>query len=220
LVLFAKPAEPGRVKTRLIGDLTAAEAAELYEAFVGDLVDRLVTGSYDLRLAWSLEAGEELPDTPVAAMRQEGGDLGERMYRALQRVAEEFDLVGVVGSDHPTLELERIHQAYRLLEGWAEVVIGPTEDGGYYLLAVRSEALTEQLFQDIAWSTREVLPATLERCRELNLEVALLEPAWDVDTPEDLRRLSAHLTADGHCCPRTRRLLASWRRLPLSELQR
>jgi glycosyltransferase A (GT-A) superfamily protein (DUF2064 family) len=87
------------------------------------------------------------------------------------------------------------------------VVLGPAEDGGYYLIALRAGAVAPRLFAEIAWSTDQVLPATLDRCRELGLAVELLPMAADVDTPEDLRRLAVRMAGDDLGCPRTQALL-------------
>lgn len=213
LLLFTKPAREGRVKTRLIGDLTAAQAAALHAAFLEDLLDRLREGDFELRLAWDLDAADEMPAGPVAGVRQQGQDLGERLYRALADAAAEAAFVMALGSDHPTLPLALVHEAFDRLEQGAEVVLGPAEDGGYYLIALRSEAVQERLFQDVAWSTDRVLSATLERCGEIGLKLELLPMASDVDTPLDLRRLAAQMSADDLGCPRTRDLLRAWRRL-------
>jgi len=214
LLLFTKPAREGRVKTRLIGDLTAAEAAALHAAFLEDLLDRLREGDFELQLAWALDAEDELP---AGGIRQQGEGLGERLYRALSEGARDGAAVMALGSDHPTLPLALVHEAFERLERGAEVVLGPAEDGGYYLLALRADAVDPGLFRDIPWSTDRVLPTTLERCRDLGLAVELLPPASDVDTPEDLRRLAASLASDTSGdlgCPRTRELLRAWQRLP------
>lgn len=214
LLLFTKPARAGWVKTRLIGDLTPTQAAELHAAFLDDLLDRLRTGRFDLTLAWSLDPEDAIPAGPFPGVRQRGDDLGERMFTALSAGAEGSAPVAAVGSDHPALPLELIDRAFDLLEGGADAVLGPAEDGGYYLIALRAAAVDRRLFEGIAWSTDQVLPATLERCRELGLRVELLPEAVDVDTPADLRRLAASM-ADGDLgCPRTRALLTSWGRLP------
>jgi rSAM/selenodomain-associated transferase 1 len=216
LFLFTKPAREGRVKTRLIGDLTAAEAAALHAAFLDDLVERLREGDFELQLAWALDAQDEVPAGPVPGVRQQGDDLGERLYRALSEGARDGSEVMALGSDHPTLPLALIHEAFERLEKGAEVVLGPAEDGGYYLIALQSQAVDPRLFRGIAWSTDRVLPATLERCESLGLAVELLPQESDVDTPEDLRRLAARLasdTSDDLGCPRTRELLRTWQRL-------
>jgi uncharacterized protein len=209
LLLFTKPAREGRVKTRLIGDLTAAEAAALHGAFLDDLLARLRGGDFELRLAWALEAGEAMPEGDVPGVRQEGSDLGERLHRALAAAAAEAGAVAALGSDHPTLPVALVERAFARVEGGADVVLGPAEDGGYYLIALRASAVAPRLFAEIAWSTGEVLPATLDRCRELGLAVELLPVAADVDTPDDLRRLAARMAEDDLGCPRTHALLAS-----------
>ncbi len=89
------------------------------------------------------------------------------------------------------------------------MVLGPAEDGGYYLIALRAGAVSPRLFQDVPWSTDQVLPTTLERCRELGLRLELLPVASDVDTVDDLRRLAARMACSDLGCPRTRDLLAS-----------
>lgn len=213
LLLFTKPARPGRVKTRLIGDLTASEAARLHAAFVEDLTARLREGDFTLRLAWALDPEEEMPAGPVPGVRQHGGDLGERLYRALAGAAGEAPCVAALGGDHPTLAVATVHRAFERLEAGAQVVLGPAEDGGYYLIALSAAAVSPRLFQGIAWSTDRVLPETLDRCRELGITPELLEEASDVDTPADLARLATRLAGEDLGCPRTRRLLAEWGRL-------
>ena len=198
------------MKTRLIGDLTPAEAAALHAAFLDDLLDRLRDGDFELQLAWALEPEDELP---AGGIRQQGDDLGERLYRALSEAARDGSSVMALGSDHPTLPIELVEDAFERLENGAEVVLGPAEDGGYYLIALRSDAVRPRLFEGISWSTDRVLSETLERCR--NLAVELLPPASDVDTPEDLRRLAAQMSTNDLGCPRTRELLRAWQRLPV-----
>jgi uncharacterized protein len=207
LLLFTKPAREGRVKTRLVGDLTPAEAAALHAAFLEDLLDRLCAGSFDLHLAWALDPGEPVPASPFPGVRQEGKDLGERLFRTLAAAAAEASAVAALGSDHPTLPLEVVHDAFERLEAGADVVLGPAEDGGYYLIALRAAAVVPRLFEGIAWSTDRVFPETVARCRELGLRLELLPRASDVDTPEDLRRLALRMADDDLDCPRTRALL-------------
>jgi rSAM/selenodomain-associated transferase 1 len=214
LFVFTKPAEPGRVKTRLIGALTAEEAAALHQAFLGDLLERLGGGDFDVRLAWALEPGETLPAGPVPGQAQRGGDLGERLFDALAGAAGSHPFVAAVGSDHPDLPLATVEAAFAAVEAGVEVALGPATDGGYYLIALRAEAVDRRLFADIAWSTPAVLAATIDRCRDLGLAVALLPEASDVDTADDLRRLAERLADAGELggaadCPRTRALLAA-----------
>lgn len=198
------------MKTRLIGLLTPAQAAAMHQAFLDDLLERLREGSFDLRLAWALDPEEPVPEGLFPGVRQEGAELGERLYRALAGAAEEALFVAALGSDHPTLPLEIVHEAFARLEAGADVVLGPAEDGGYYLIALRAAAVAPRLFEGIAWSTSQVFPETVERCRELGLRLDLLPEASDVDTPEDLRRLALRMEQDDLGCPRTWALLKAW----------
>jgi hypothetical protein len=213
LLLFTKPARPGRVKTRLIGDLTPVQAAELHAAFLDDLLERLHAGRFAVTLAWALDPDDEVLDGPIPGIRQRGDDLGDRLYNALSEAAAGGATVAALGSDHPTLPVALVERAFDLLDEGADVVLGPAEDGGYYLIALRAEAVARRLFEDIAWSTDRVFPATLERIAELGLRLELLPTASDVDTPDDLCRLAAAMTDGDLGCPRTRALLAAWGKL-------
>jgi uncharacterized protein len=201
------------VKTRLIGTLTAEAAAALHQAFLSDLVAELARGRYDLELAWALQPGEAPPELGLPWQAQQGEDLGERLWQGLAALAARYPWVAAVGSDHPHLTAARVEEAFELLEAGAQVVLGPADDGGYYLVALAAEALRHELFEGIAWSTASVLGATLERCAALGLRTELLAPSSDVDTGEDLARLVAHLGSTAAGCPETRRLLSSWGRL-------
>ncbi|HEV7509568.1 MAG TPA: TIGR04282 family arsenosugar biosynthesis glycosyltransferase [Thermoanaerobaculia bacterium] len=218
LLLFTKTARAGKVKTRLIGDLTPADAARLHVAFLEDVLARLREGDFELRIAWALDPEEDVPAGPVPGVRQRGSDLGERLYRALSEAAAS-GAVAAVGSDHPTIPLELVHRAFAAVESGTDVVLGPAEDGGYYLIALRAGAVLPRLFADIAWSTEQVLPSTLERCRELGLTVELLPMASDVDTPDDLRRLAERMAVSDLGCPRTRGLLLDLGFFSRSEIQ-
>ena len=211
VVVFAKPVVPGRVKTRLIGRLTADRAAELHGAFLGDLLERLVSGSFGLTVAWAVAADEALPSGwGVDGFRQADGDLGARLSSGLGHASAGMTAVAAVGSDHPELPLARVEEAFRLLEEEAEIVFGPAEDGGFYLVAVRSEYLSPGVFAGVPWSTERTLETTLDNCRREGLEVALLPKGTDVDEPADLDRLVARLQVEDLGCPRTIQLLRAW----------
>ncbi len=218
-LLYTKPARAGKVKTRLIGALSADQAAELHAAFLGDVRESLARGRFEVELAWALDAGEEswedageeTGDDGVSGFRQQGDDLGERLLHGLRRAARRFALVAAVGSDHPELSHETVEDGFRRLDAGADAVLGPTADGGYYLIGLRREAVVPALFEGVPWSTGEVFTATLERCRRAGLEVALLPAGHDVDVAADLKGLAQRLAAGGNgACPRTRALLQTW----------
>lgn len=214
LLLYTKPARPGRVKTRLIGALNAEQAAAIHAAFLGDLSERLRGGDFLLRVAWALAEGESFPVDLVAAevenLRQADGDLGTRLYRGLLSAAEDSPVVAAIGSDHPELLPETAEEAFRRLEAGADVVFGPVPDGGYYLIGLRRQSVQRQLFDGIPWSTGAVLAESLARCHRLGLDADLLPGGHDIDVAEDLRLLAVRLMAGGTACPRTRVLLQRW----------
>ncbi len=225
LLLFTKPPRPGRVKTRLIGappaGLTPEQAAEIHTAFVEDVLDRLRGGAFSTTIAWALDdlpAESPIPDPyGFPGMRQQGDDLGARLFAALsspngREGDAEARWVAALGSDHPTIPVARVEEAFARLEAGADLVLGPADDGGYYLLAARRSALSPRLFEGIAWSTETVLAETLARADELGLRVERLAVGCDCDTPADLARLAEELRAEDGGCPRTRALLERWGR--------
>jgi len=219
VLLLTKPPVAGRVKTRLIGALTAEQAAELHAAFLGDLAERLAESAFDLVPVWALADGEPLPPAPQGGRRQAEGDLGARLRHSFAGCfsatpqADPAHFVVAIGSDLPQLAPQRLEEAFQSLAEGAEVVLGPAVDGGYYLIGLRAEALAAPLFEGIAWSTGEVLAQTLARCRAAGLAVALLCAEEDIDTAEALGRFALRLAAgELPACPRTAALLAAWAR--------
>ena len=212
VVLFAKLPRPGRVKTRLIGDqVTAERAAELYGAFLRDMIRRFQsTAEFDLVVAWALGDDEGLPDHRGEAIRQHGNDLGERMYDALRYAARDHEYVMVLGSDHPELPRQRVLTAFNALRRGADAVLGPSRDGGYYLIGLPGRSLKRRLFEHIEWSTDQVLNQTLSRCRAERIEPILLEVESDIDRPEDLQALRRRLDEDESIAAETLAVLQSW----------
>lgn len=210
LVIFTKPALPGRVKTRLVGALSSHQAAALHNAFLADLCARFSSCDYPVWLAWALEAGEEIPAASFPGFQQEGEDLGERQLRALLRAASCHALAVVVGSDHPTLSDDRVSQAFDLLQAGEDLVLGPARDGGYYLLGARPEALCAELFANVSWSTDQVLKEMLANAARLGLSPRLLPEERDVDIAADLEWLAERLSRETAACPETRSLLIEW----------
>ena len=217
VLLFAKLPVPGRVKTRLIGALTATEAARLHAAFLADVIERLQGQPFALVPVWALERDELIPSEPAGGLRQVEGDLGARMRHTFAEIlsfepqGRECPFAVAIGSDLPQIEPERIEQAFDKLAEGADVVLGPARDGGYYLIGLGAAALDAPIFEGIAWSTESVLEATLECCREAGLTVELLPEEEDIDTAESLARFAGRLAMGGvAACPRTAAQLAVW----------
>ena len=216
LTVFTKPARPGLVKTRLLGELSAEQAAFLHSAFLQDLLERMQVGGFETRLAWAVGAQEALPQSSFEAFRQTGEELGDRLFEGLSAVLTEFELVAAVGSDHPDLPAAVVGEAFERLASGCDVVLGPAADGGYYLVGVKRRTIRRAMFSGIDWSTDRVLQQTLDRCYQLGLSVEELTVLEDVDTPADLRRLASRLAAcTGPSSPATRSLLEEWGMIPV-----
>ncbi len=211
LLVFVKDPVPGRVKTRLCPPLSPVQAALLYGAMMRDSVDRFsrIEGVRVLLMAEPPLGG--LASSPPGGhplLEQRGEDLGGRLTDAFGRAfASGFTAVAAVGSDHPTLPLSHIQTAFRLLESGSPCVLGPAEDGGYCLVGL-SRPLPE-IFRGIDWSTARVLDQTEARLSGLGLRAGRLDPWYDVDTVQDLRRLRADLAAPLEGLSRTREALRS-----------
>jgi len=196
VIVMVKAPVPGTVKTRLVPPLTAESAAALAAAFVQDAV-RNARQIADVLVAYSPADGnlllESLLPDGLHWTEQQGDNLGERMSAAMaDAAASGFSPLVVIGTDSPTLPPARIAEAIQTLQsGTADVVFGPTEDGGYYLVGARQPQ--PGLFDGVAWSTEAALTQTAANAARLNLRCHLL-PAWhDVDTGEDLARLQQEL---------------------------
>jgi rSAM/selenodomain-associated transferase 1 len=216
IAIMAKAPEPGEVKTRLCPPLSLDEAARLYRCFLLDKIDQvkaLKVGApaiaYTPDHARALFAALVTPNFRL--IPQEGPDLGARILNTLNRLID-FGHSGAVavGSDTPTLPLAYLETAVSLLAAPAiDVVLGPSQDGGYYLIGLRK--LHPELFEQMQWSTAEVFSETMRRARAKGLRVACLPPWYDVDTPEDLRRLKETLRLNATSDARqTKRLLMEW----------
>ncbi|MBS1220767.1 MAG: hypothetical protein H6R23_387 [Proteobacteria bacterium] len=193
LLIFAKAPVPGRVKTRLAGQLGTRGAAALYQK----LLRRTVRIAYNARLCpIELWCAPDARHGFFAACRQEygvtlrrqcAGDLGRRMNRALNQTLAAGHPAVLIGGDCASLGETELRTAFGLLAAGHEAVLGPAADGGYVLVGLNRPG--PALFRDIAWSTPTVLAATRRRLRRAGMNWAELPPGWDVDTPADLRRL-------------------------------
>jgi uncharacterized protein len=152
------------------------------------------------------EAFEKVEREGSLMLAQRGNDLGERLTNCFTDLFElGYERVVVIGGDSPTLPFEILEYAFDALENDQSVTLGPTEDGGYYLIGARQ--LHPTLFQDIAWSSPQVLAQTRERSAQAKLDLIELPEWYDVDTPADLARLQAEMQEDKALGFHTRRCL-------------
>lgn len=204
ILVFGKRPAAGRVKTRLTPPLPADEAATVYEACLRDVVALAARQRARVELWYDDEPDAALyfacllPHLQSAPQTQ--GDLGTRMCDAFERsFADGADRVVVIGTDAPTLPETVLNAAFDDLHE-IDIVIGPSTDGGYYLIGLRAGAWRagKSLFVDIAWSGPDVFRKTLERAKQMGLS-ARVQPGWyDVDTIEDLRQAVADTLSDSH----------------------
>lgn len=208
LIVFGKLPTPGRVKTRLGAEIGYVMAARLYHAFLVDTVERCRPLNVDLRLYLSF-AGNEAADDVVPGMkahRQRGDGLGERMHNAFDDMFQQgADRVVLIGSDHPTLPVECIEEAFLRLKERNTLVIGPSNDGGYYLIGLSQPA--PFLFDEMIYSHSGVLDETIVRAKRHGQQVVCLDRWHDVDHREDLDVLISELSDGEVACPHTSSVL-------------
>jgi len=193
LIIFAKKPLPGAVKTRLSPPLTPAEAAGLYNCMILDLVEmvRSLSGISSFIFFQNDPGAAEYFKSlapEIIATPQAGEDLGERLKNAFAEIFNSgFAAVAVIGTDSPDLPAEHIVETFALLEDeHTDVVFGPAEDGGYYLLALKR--VWEELFRGLPWSSDGLLAASVVTAQELCLGVSAV-PQWhDIDSAADLER--------------------------------
>lgn len=212
VAVMAKVPGATAVKSRLHPVLGAQLATRLYECFLRDRLDALSrVAGIDRVLAFTPAEARDVMAVMLprgfALVPQRGPELGARLHALLAELLDAGHPGAIaIDSDSPTLPMRYVADAATLLAaGDADVAVGPCDDGGYYLIGVREPQ--PALFENMPWSTPEVLPLTLERARNRGLRLRLL-PAWfDVDTEADLARLQRELAMQPSGPPRTTALL-------------
>ncbi len=199
LLVVAKKPTPGQTKTRLCPPLTPAQAATLYDCFLRDTLDVMRRVSGVRRVIGYLPEDAEAyfrqlaPDMELTC--QQGASLGERLDHLLaQALLGGSSRAVVMDSDSPNLPAGYLRQAFERLTG-ADIVLGPTRDGGYYLVGMKQPQ--PQLLRQVQMSTPHVLADTLRLAEARGLTASLL-PAWyDVDTIADLVQLDGEIAGSG-----------------------
>ena len=207
IAIMAKAPRVGEAKTRLVPALTAEAAARLSACFIRDTAENIAAAArfapIDGYIAYSppgseaefaplLADGVRLLPSPLAGLA------ASLPAAAADLLAAGYGGVCLVNADSPNLPTERLAAAARILSSPGDrIVLGPAEDGGYYLIGLK--LLHRRLFEDIAWSTSAVFAQTGERARELGLDPVVLDAWYDVDEIASLHRLRAELAgAAGH----------------------
>jgi rSAM/selenodomain-associated transferase 1 len=198
LGVLAKFWQPGRVKTRLARSIGPEAAARMYHVALTTTLARLsqLAGRRTLVFTPEQHRNDFAALGPVAtgawSLRpQVTGDLGERMAGFFaEAFGQGADHVVLLGSDSPTVPLTYIRRAFELLRDH-DVVLGPSRDGGYYLVGQSSPQ--GDMFAHIDWSTAQVWPQTLARLDSLDVSLAALPEWYDIDTIDDLRQLASEI---------------------------
>lgn len=190
ILFFVKYPEPGQVKTRLAARIGTTYAVELYQCFLDDLSETLANTDHDIIVCYS-------PDTATAKVwaqhrfpfakqfcAQRGANLGERMLNAFEFGFRAYQKLLLIGSDSPHMPIHIFNEAFDALEAF-DVVIGPSADGGYYLIGFQQN-VSCRAFQNINWSTNRVLTQTQNALASENKSVHLLPEMLDIDEYDDL----------------------------------
>lgn len=211
LVLFLKYPQKGMIKTRLAKSIGDTLTLRLYECFIRDMLDKLISLPYDLHIfvapadkvtAMNQWLGRDLP-----VHGQEGGDLGERMKQTFEKMFQlGYESCVLMGSDCPDLPGSVLSDAFEGLKT-AEAVIAPAVDGGYYLIGFRQPHFCESVFQNMAWSTDRVFQRTMEIFNQEKISVKILQEWWDVDDLDELKEFMDRNTKRESRKSRTMRFL-------------
>ena len=183
LIVFVKNAIPGKVKTRLAAEVGDVRAMDIYKKLVSrtrEVVSGLHLSTFIYYSAFLAE--DEWSSVIFEKRVQQGTDLGKRMSNAIRDILKEKQKVILIGSDCPTINQDHIKEAFNQLST-NQVVIGPSYDGGYYLIGMDNHYPT--LFSGISWSTSSVLEQTMTIARDLHLRTALLKHEPDIDFASD-----------------------------------
>lgn len=220
LIVFAREPQIGKVKTRFHTRLTPAQTFELYSAFVQDVIEPTYQVPADSRAIYYTGAREpeflrRFPDFQL--IRQRGTTLGERMQGALSRARRDgYTATVIVGTDCLSITPEIYKTAFALLKDH-DVVIGPSHDGGYYLIGLRDRQ--PALFSEIPWGSDTVFMQTMKKARTLSLKTCLLPEKSDLDDWPTLQRFMRGEANRRHA-PRTTDIYLRLRKENSDQIQR
>jgi rSAM/selenodomain-associated transferase 1 len=192
LIVFIKNPEEGKVKTRIAHTIGNAGALNIYLTLI-DIVHHVVINTDTVRHVFYsefLNKNDRWSDTSFCKHVQTGHDLGERMKNAFKSVFNAYSeqdtcKVVIIGSDCPYLTPSIMDDAFFSLEQ-SDFVVGPTYDGGYYLLGMK--IFTANIFDDIEWSTECVFDQTIDKIKNQGSTFQLLPTLHDIDTEDDWNR--------------------------------
>ncbi len=196
IIIMTKVPEAGKVKTRLQPVLTERQSAELAGAFLQDAENKAKTAADNIFVAVEPfsdrnKLNEILQHNPTL-IEQTGENLGEKMLNAFKFVFEQgMDSIVMTGTDSPTFPADFLEQAFEFLEIETDVVLGRTEDGGFYLIGLRK--LERKIFENVSWSSDKTFDEVWQNIMNSGLHLREVPSWYDVDEPDDLDKLKKEL---------------------------
>lgn len=191
LIIFVKNPELGKCKTRLAATIGDEKALNFYKNMLKRTKEVAEKVGADKAIYYSsfIDGKDLWPNQPpfYKFLQNQNPDLGIKMQSAFEEAFQDgYESVCIIGSDCYALDEKAIEQAFNALENH-DVVLGPSNDGGYYLLGMNQ--LHPELFKNKEWSTESVAPETIQDFKSLNLKYSLLEELTDIDNEEDLKTI-------------------------------
>ncbi len=200
LIVFARAPEPGKVKSRLASALGENKATEIYKLLLQQTM-QTAAATDCTHIELHVAGDDQHPFILALAQQyglpilvQQGDDLGERMGTSINSALKTARMAVLIGCDCANLEASDLEEAKDALQEGADVVLGPTADGGYYLVGMKKPE--PALFSDMIWGREDVLEQTLERCRTLGLKTSQLAMRHDIDREQDLIYFENYVARD------------------------
>lgn len=196
LLVFTRAPVPGQTKTRLIPILGTQGAAEFHQAILLKTLADAKASNYETVEIWCEPDINHLflqkcsLDFSSTLQIQKGNDLGEKMHHAIDVTLLTNNFVVLIGSDCPAISTDILNQSYQALSNGKDAVLGPSSDGGYYLVGLNKS--NPMIFQDISWGECDVADRTRQNFIRLGIDCAELEELADIDTPDDYHKYVGH----------------------------
>lgn len=195
VICFCKHPEPGIVKSRLAKDIGDKNAAKVYKILLKNTLNNICGHAFDVLLYCYPDINHSTIQNfaskySLSLHNQHGKDLGDKMWRAIKTNLVNYQSVVLVGSDCLHINANYINNAFELLSNNYDIVLGPTEDGGYALIGANK--VDESIFQDIVWSTKDVFRETQIKLAQLKWKHEDLKIVRDLDNLDDYQYFSTH----------------------------
>lgn len=207
IAIFSRAPDKGRVKTRLSKDLDETVVVNMYKNFVLDILQKIKSSKIQYKIFYDPPDTKNVMADWLGAdnefILQQGDDLGERMKNVFTTMFENsISRAVIIGTDFPDLPVKYLFEAFAGLKK-SNAVIGPTFDGGYYLIGFNKDSFLSHAFDHMPWGSNRVFKNTMALLNETNLSVHVL-PKWrDVDTYGDLKDLIKFLKINSNAAPKT-----------------